>query len=156
MLYQFLSGPSRGTSTKLTARTSTPKLKSVLADDNGSKTPTRTDSPTIGKAKDSEIIKLLNSKPYDKTDTESVQPLPSGLPTNMYPEINLKDLLNKTEGVPKRDDLNLKSLCSSRPPTGIKTLLPVRHSQPDSSCKICSSYIYVIIIRYVFFLGGKP
>lgn len=132
-MFLFFLGASR-ISIKPTIRTSTPKSKvqqTIEGDINESKTPTRINSPTIPKTKDSEIIKLLNSKPYDKNESESIKPLPSGLPTNMYPEINLKDLLTKTEGVPKRDDLNLKTLCSSRPPTGIKTLLPVRHMDPS-------------------------
>lgn len=85
----------------------------------------------------------MSSKPYEKDETESVKPLPSGLPTNMYPEINLKDLLTKTEGVPKRDDINIKTLCSSRPPTGLKTLLPVR--PPDT--EIAGNYVIIFVWR---------
>ncbi|XP_044752827.1 PHD finger protein 20 isoform X2 [Coccinella septempunctata] len=86
-----------------------------------------TNSQTLthsSKTKDSEIIKLLNAKPYDsKSEGE---PLPPGLPPNMYPVIKLKDLLNKSEGIPQKDDINLQTLCATRPTVGIKTLLPVR------------------------------
>lgn len=81
----------------------------------------------LQKTKDSEILKLLNSKPIDDLNTTKYPP---GLPSNMYPDIKLKDLLNKSEGIPKREDLNLKSLSTTRP-TGIKTLLPVvRSTEP--------------------------
>ncbi|XP_050306838.1 PHD finger protein 20 isoform X3 [Anthonomus grandis grandis] len=83
------------------------------------------------RTKDSEIIKLLNSKPMDSTN--DIQPLPSGLPASMYPDIKLKDLLGKNEELSMRDDINIKNLCSSRPSYGIKTLLPVRHSIPSTS-----------------------
>lgn len=82
-------------------------------------------APTSAKTKDSEIIKLLNAKPFDLKNEGD--PLPSGLPPNMYPDIKLKDLLSKSEGIPQRDDIDLKtSSTSSRPTAGIKTLLPVR------------------------------
>lgn len=87
------------------------------------------------KVRDSEIIKLLSSKPSDaikKEDQRSQSPiLPSGLPPSMYPDIKLKDLLNKSEAIPKRDDINLKTLsASTQRPTGIKTLLPVTRIEP--------------------------
>lgn len=84
------------------------------------------------KSKDSEIIKLLSQKPADIN--KDIHPLPSGLPSSMYPDIKLKDLLGKTDAVQMRDDINIKNLCSSRPSHGIKTLLPVRptkHSPND-------------------------
>lgn len=88
------------------------------------------------KSKDTEIIKLLNSKPFDaiKQEEESKpQTLPSGLPSNMYPDIKLRDLLNRSEGIPRRDDINLRTLsASTHRPTGIKTLLPVVRVKPDS------------------------
>lgn len=52
-----------------------------------------------------------------------------GLPSSMYPDIKLKDLLSKTEEIPHKDEINIKTLCASRPTHGIKTLLPVRSSQ---------------------------
>ncbi|KAF5307777.1 hypothetical protein FQR65_LT06648 [Abscondita terminalis] len=84
-------------------------------------------STSAPKAKDSEILKLLNNK-----SEEEPTKYPPGLPPNMYPPIKLKDLLNKSEGIPKRDDLNLKSLSSGTTrQTGIKTLLPVvRTTEP--------------------------
>ncbi|KAL3281097.1 hypothetical protein HHI36_004321 [Cryptolaemus montrouzieri] len=84
-------------------------------------------SPVTSKTKDAEIIKLLNTKPYDSRSEG--EPLPSGLPPNMYPDIKLKDLLSKSEGIPKRDDINLRTLSITRPPAGIKTLLPVRKAE---------------------------
>ncbi|KAK5646830.1 hypothetical protein RI129_005294 [Pyrocoelia pectoralis] len=76
----------------------------------------------LQKTKDSEILKLLNSKPSEESSTK----FPPGLPSGMYPPIKLKDLLNKSEGIPKGEDLNLKSLSASTSrSTGIKTLLPV-------------------------------
>ncbi|XP_045470389.1 PHD finger protein 20 [Harmonia axyridis] len=91
------------------------------------------------KNKDSEIIKLLNSKPYDlKNEGE---PLPPGLPLNMYPDIKLKDLLSKSEGVPKTEDTKLLTT-TTKTPAGIKTLLPVRkpevknEEEPEATPKI--------------------
>ncbi|CAG9859535.1 unnamed protein product [Phyllotreta striolata] len=76
------------------------------------------------KSKDSEIIKLLNTKPYNKQESEGVQSPPAtGTPASPYPDIKLKDLLTRTDTVPKRDDLNMKNLCKTKP-AGIKTLLP--------------------------------
>lgn len=76
----------------------------------------------LQKTKDSEILKLLNSKSNEEPATK----LPPGLPSGMYPPIKLKDLLNKSEGIPKGEDLNLKSLIASTSrPTGIRTILPV-------------------------------
>lgn len=74
------------------------------------------------KHKDSEILKLLNSKPNGDDSPK----YPPGLPPNMYPDIKLKDLLNKSEGVPKREETNIRNITvgTSRP-HGIKTLLPV-------------------------------
>ncbi|RZC39809.1 PHD finger protein 20, partial [Asbolus verrucosus] len=84
--------------------------------------------------KDSEIIKLLNTKPFDgKKESDPIRPLPPGLPSSMYPDIKLKDLLNKSEGIPNRDDLNLRALSTTRPPAGIKTLLPVTRSESRPS-----------------------
>ncbi|KAI4466353.1 phd finger protein 20-related [Holotrichia oblita] len=87
------------------------------------------------KIRDSEIIKLLSSKPTDgikKEEQRSQSPiLPPGLPPSMYPDIKLKDLLIKSEAIPKRDDINLKTLsASTQRPTGIKTLLPVTRVEP--------------------------
>lgn len=112
----------------------TPKNPNKHASMENEIKPQSPQSPLIStKTKDAEIIKLLTTKPYDKKE-EPIQPLPSGLPANMYPDIKLKDLLSKAEAVPKRDDLNLKSLCASRPPTGIKTLLPiVRQNETDEN-----------------------
>ncbi|CAH1176132.1 unnamed protein product [Phaedon cochleariae] len=88
----------------------------------------------LPKNKDSEIIKLLNSKPFEEENPEPIQPLPSGLPVDMYPDIKLKDLLTKAEGVPNKEDVNMKSLCATRPASGIKTLLPVhRHPNVENS-----------------------
>ncbi|KAK9879641.1 hypothetical protein WA026_006706 [Henosepilachna vigintioctopunctata] len=107
------------------AKSSTPKLIH-----NNPQSPSLVDtecnprSPVHSKSKDAEIIKLLNTKPYD-SKSES-DPLPAGLPPSMYPDIKLKDLLNKSEGIPKREDINLRTLSVTRPPAGIKTLLPVR------------------------------
>ncbi|XP_068904442.1 PHD finger protein 20 isoform X2 [Tenebrio molitor] len=97
-------------------------------------------SPLPSKNKDSEIIKLLNTKPFDgKKDNDAIKPLPAGLPSNMYPDIKLKDLLNKSEGIPNRDDLNLRALSTTRPPTGIKTLLPVTRSENKTSPQLPDS-----------------
>lgn len=124
---------SRASTSKPALKTSTPKL-----------TPKAPQSPIIAesepkeilqKSKDSEIIKLLNSKPFDsikKEDSSQIQAIPSGLPPSMYPDIKLKDLLTKSEGIPKRDDLNLKTLSTVRP-TGIKTLLPVIRNTENKS-----------------------
>lgn len=84
------------------------------------------------KSKDAEIIKLLNSKPFDsikKEDGQQIQALPSGLPPSMYPDFKLKDLLMKSEGIPKQSEGNLKAITASRPGGGIKTLLPVVRKQ---------------------------
>lgn len=68
-------------------------------------------SARASRHKDSEIIKFSSSKPYDMAHkSESIKILNSALPTNMYPEINLKRLLTKTEGIPKHDDLKIKSV----------------------------------------------
>ncbi|CAH0557104.1 unnamed protein product [Brassicogethes aeneus] len=120
-------GPPKQTPTRSAAKITTPKAPKV---------PLETELKCqVGDStnKDSEIIKLLSSKPFDKDSVESIRPIPSGLPSNMYPDIKLKDLLVVSEAVPKRDDINMKTLCSTRPPIGIKTLLPVRAG--DSSAK---------------------
>jgi hypothetical protein len=55
-------------------------------------------SPLPSKNKDSEIIKLLNTKPFDgKKDNDAIKPLPAGLPSNMYPDIKLKELSENTD-----------------------------------------------------------
>lgn len=83
------------------------------------------------------IIILLNCCDcvYSNSDTHltSFQPLPSGLPSSAYPEINLKGLLGKNDVIPKRDENLLKTLCMSRPHVGIKTLLPVVRPTTDSN-----------------------
>ncbi|KAF5288026.1 hypothetical protein FQA39_LY15555 [Lamprigera yunnana] len=77
---------------------------------------------TLEKTKDSEILKLLNNNKVD----EETQKFSTDSAPNTYPVLKLKDLLNNSEGVPKREDLNLKTLSASTVrPTGIKTLLPV-------------------------------
>ena len=89
----------------------------------------------LNKVKDSEIIKLLNNKSGEGTDDQKIRTpiLPSGLPPNMYPDIKLKDLLGKCEAIPRREDLNLKTLsASTQRPTGIKTLLPVIRKEPKA------------------------
>lgn len=122
-------GPSKPPPLKQAVRTSTPKVpkqtQSPLSEPPELKPAVKPQSPALSKAKDAEIIKLLSAKPFEKKEPENVQALPPGLPTNMYPDIKLKDLLNKSEAMPKRDDINLKTLCATRPPVGIKTLLPV-------------------------------
>lgn len=114
-------------------KTSTPKASNSKLPQSPSLPSTPTE-PEINepstKTKDSEIIKLLNSKPFDsikKEDSSQTQAIPSGLPPNMYPDIKLKDLLMRSEGIPKKNDVNLKS--NSRPTGGIKTLLPVIRPQ---------------------------
>lgn len=122
-------GPSKATPTKLPPKQTPAKPAGVSKPQSPtSDIPPSPSSPS--KTKDAEIIKLLNSKPFDscKQDEEAktTTTLPSGLPPNMYPDIKLRDLLSKSEGIPKRDDLNLKTLsASTHRPTGIKTLLPV-------------------------------
>ncbi|KAJ3655052.1 hypothetical protein Zmor_014196 [Zophobas morio] len=107
-------------------KTTTLRSSTKLAHSPQLEPETKPQSPLPLKNKDSEIIKLLNTKPFDgKKEADPITPLPAGLPSNMYPDIKLKDLLNKSEGIPNRDDLNLRALSSTRPPTGIKTLLPV-------------------------------
>nr|XP_023017755.1 PHD finger protein 20 [Leptinotarsa decemlineata] len=127
-------GPAKPAPAKTSFRTSTPKITKppIPAQELPESKLATKSKPVVStpKSKDSEIIKLLNSKPFDKKETETIQPLPSGLPMNMYPDIKLKDLLNRAEGVPKRDDLNLKTLCSTRISSGIKTLLPVVRQPP--------------------------
>ncbi|XP_076271046.1 PHD finger protein MBD-R2 [Rhynchophorus ferrugineus] len=91
------------------------------------KTPGNNSPNPEAKTRDAEIIKLLNQKVAEPD--KDIQPLPSGLPSSMYPDIKLKDLLSKTEEIPHKDELNIKTLCASRPTHGIKTLLPVRSSQ---------------------------
>lgn len=127
--------PSKSTPTK-------PLLKQTPPVKSGASKPqspnTEISSPlSPSKAKDSEIIKLLNSKPFDscKQEEDSKPPtLPSGLPPNMYPDIKLRDLLSRSEGIPKRDDLNLRSLsAATHRPTGIKTLLPVVRIKENKS-----------------------
>ncbi|XP_972506.2 PHD finger protein 20 isoform X1 [Tribolium castaneum] len=86
-------------------------------------------SPQTHKTKDSEIIKLLNTKTADRKESE---PINSGLPSSTYPDFKLKDLLNKSEGIPSRDELSLRALSATRPSTGIKTLLPVRPENKTS------------------------
>lgn len=123
-------GPSKTTPTKppLKQTPSKPATASKPQSPTASEVSSIPSSPSKTN-KDSEIIKLLSSKPFDTTkptdDTKSAT-LPSGLPPNMYPDIKLRDLLSRSEGIPKRDDLNLKTLsASTHRPTGIKTLLPV-------------------------------
>lgn len=124
-------GASKSTPTKPPSKqtpvkpTTAPKPRSPSLD-----TPLSPSSPS--KSKDAEIIKLLNSKPFD--EETKLTTLPSGLPPNMYPDIKLRDLLSRSEGIPKRDDLNLKTLsASTHRPTGIKTLLPVIRVKENKS-----------------------
>ncbi|KAJ8916175.1 hypothetical protein NQ315_016314 [Exocentrus adspersus] len=133
-------GPTKSSSlSKQGVRTSTPKFQklpqSPLCEPSELKPLVDPQSPAVTKGKDAEIIKLLNAKPSDSNkDTENIQALPPGLPTDMYPDIKLKDLLNKADAVPKHDEISLKTLCTTRPPAGIKTLLPVvRPSNADSN-----------------------
>ncbi|CAH1985147.1 unnamed protein product [Acanthoscelides obtectus] len=84
---------------------------------------------TIMKCKDAEIIKLLNAKPSDKNELDTAQGYSSGVTPVGYPDMKLKDLLNKSEGVPKRDELS-KPFTVSRS-AGIKTLLPIVRQQVD-------------------------
>ncbi|XP_044268334.1 PHD finger protein 20 isoform X2 [Tribolium madens] len=90
-------------------------------------------SPQSHKIKDSEIIKLLNTKTADgRKESDPVKALPAGLPSSMYPDFKLKDLLSKSEGIPSHNDLSLRALSTTRPPAGIKTLLPVRPENKTS------------------------
>lgn len=124
--------PSRATPTKSHQKQAPVKTSTSSPVAEVASTPT---SPS--KTKDSEIIKLLNSKPFDsiKQEEEPNTPrLPSGLPSSMYPDIKLRDLLSKSEGIPKRDDINLKTLsASTHRPTGIKTLLPIVRGKENRS-----------------------
>lgn len=87
---------------------------------------------TKPKTKDSEIIKLLNTKPYNKQDTDGIQSPPViGTPTSPFTGIKLKDLLTRTDGVPKRDDSTPRSIYKTKP-AGIKTLLPGH--RPPAEC----------------------
>ncbi|XP_019869828.1 PHD finger protein 20 isoform X3 [Aethina tumida] len=124
-------GPTKPPPSRAATKSVTPKV-AKLPQSPTVEPEIKCESP-LPKAKDAEIIKLLASNPFDKKEPESIQPLPSGLPANMYPDVKLRDLLSDSEAMPKRDDLNLKSLCSARPPVGIKTLLPVR---PASDNKV--------------------
>lgn len=113
----------------VTQKVATPKVQSPIVDEQ------KPQITPLQKAKDSEIIKLLNSKPFDSItkNEEKISALPPGLPPSMYPDIKLKDLLSKSEGIPKRDDLNIRNLISSTArPTGIKTLLPVIRNPPEN------------------------
>lgn len=117
----------------------TPKIQSPIVEEQ------KPQIAPLQKAKDSEIIKLLNSKPFDsiiKKEDEKISVLPPGLPPSMYPDIKLKDLLSKSEGIPKRDDLNIKNLVgSTMRPTGIKTLLPVIRNPPENTAQDIESTI---------------
>lgn len=119
---------TRAGSSKPTQKTSTPKIATGVKY-LSSAVEGEQNQIQMQPKKDSEIIKLLNSRPFDsiKKDEASEMPvLPSGLPPSMYPDIKLKDLLNKSEGIPKRDDINLRTLSAIRPAgSGIKTMLPV-------------------------------
>lgn len=117
------STPKQGTS-KVVSKPQSPDSENVS-------------SPSAPPKKDFEIIKLLNSKPFEPIKREEetkTSALPGGLPSNMYPDIKLRDLLNRSEAVPRRDDFDLKNLGTHRP-TGIKTLLPVvrvPENKPDA------------------------
>lgn len=78
------------------------------------------------KNKDSEIIKLLGSKPIEgRKDLDHVKPLSP----MQYPDIKLKDLLRTNNQHHDVDDLSLRPIAKT--PSGIKTLLPV--TRPEST-----------------------
>ncbi|KAJ8979550.1 hypothetical protein NQ317_017699 [Molorchus minor] len=118
-------GPSRPPVLKPAVRTLTPKSKS-------SQSPlpeaaaNKPQSPSLSKPKDTEIIKLLNTKPFDKKDIEPY-PAPLNSPAS-HPDIKLRDILAKSESVPKQDDLIPRLALRQTP--GIKTLLPVVRPPP--------------------------
>lgn len=89
----------------------------------------KTSSTFSNKSKDSEIIKLLGTKPTDlRKDLDDVKTFSSGLPPKEYPDIKLKDLLRPTNQH-HYDDLSLGPIAKT--PSGIKTLLPV--TRPEST-----------------------
>nr|CAH7745712.1 unnamed protein product [Callosobruchus chinensis] len=128
-------GPSsRPLVLKPAVKTSTPKTSKLTQSPHSEMPdlrPVGAQSPSISKSKDSEIIKLLNSKPSDKKESDITQSHSPGIPPGGYPELKLKDLQSKSEGIPKRDELS-RSFAASRP-TGIKTLLPVVRQQAGDS-----------------------
>lgn len=112
---------------KATPPRSTAKLPLIDTED-------KSQASTSPSSKDSEIIKLLNTKRNDLVkETDPVRPLPSGLPLDRYPDFQLKDLLKKSEGIPNRDNLDLRSLSTTRPPVGIKTIFPVVRPENDTN-----------------------
>ncbi|XP_066156675.1 PHD finger protein 20-like protein 1 [Euwallacea fornicatus] len=101
-------GAVKSTTIKSERTSVTPKVPKVA-----SQVETERVSPLLQpekKTRDSEIIKLLNQKPADVGG--ELQTLPSG----------------KSDDIAMRDDVHIKSLSSSRSSQGIKTLLPVRHT----------------------------
>ncbi|VEN36205.1 unnamed protein product, partial [Callosobruchus maculatus] len=128
-------GPSsRPPVLKPAVKASTPKASKLTQSPHSEMAdlrPAGAQSPSISKSKDAEIIKLLNSKPSDKKESDMTQSHSLGIPPGGYPDLKLKDLLSKSEGVPKRDEFS-KSFAASRP-AGIKTLLPVARQQAGDS-----------------------
>ncbi|ENN77255.1 hypothetical protein YQE_06084, partial [Dendroctonus ponderosae] len=119
-------GPAKAAALKTADKTATPKVAKASAGAHLEAAAGGSFAPDV-KVRDTEIIKLLTQKPIEGGGEN--HHLPSGLPSNMYPDIKLKDLLGKSDDLAMRDDIHLKNLCSSRPSQGsIKTLLPVRHS----------------------------
>lgn len=89
---------------------------------------TKTPLALPSKSKDSEIIKLLGSKPNEgRKDLDHVKPLSAALSPKQYPDIKLKDLLRSNNH--HDDDLSLRPIAKT--PSGIKTLLPV--TRPEST-----------------------
>ncbi|XP_018332733.1 PHD finger protein 20 [Agrilus planipennis] len=98
-------------------------------DDNEDKMKIKEEALSV--LKDSEILKLLNTKP--SVGSVAIK-YPPGLPPNAYPDIKLKDLLKKSDAVPGNvNDSNSASSSSSSSlsytnanrSSGIKTLLPI-------------------------------
>nr|XP_022905186.1 PHD finger protein 20-like [Onthophagus taurus] len=95
---------------------------------------TQKEPNSVLEASHSEIIKLLSSKSDSNKKDEPTSPiLPSGLPPSMYPDIKLKDLLTKSEAIPKRDDINMKALISSTQRPSLKIKEEIDTDSPKSS-----------------------
>lgn len=100
------------------SRISTPKIKQ--------------ESLTDESVKDTEIIKLLTSKPFETAESvetssnDSQVPPINGTPITNYQEIKLKDLLVKSDDI----DCNKPAGAISGKTAGIKTLLPVKKEDP--------------------------
>ncbi|KAJ8951858.1 hypothetical protein NQ318_019834 [Aromia moschata] len=115
-------GPPKPLAAKPAARTSTPKAaksgcQSPLPDVVAGKP----QSPSLARPKDAEIIKLLSARPREAEPSPATPPA-----AGPYPDIKLKDLLSKSEGVPRYEEPPpAKSLPPLRTTPGIKTLLPV-------------------------------